>query len=454
MEKQRRCFYAKSGRRLLVLLFLLVLQNFCYSQNLKVVPAENQNIFVDKDIKLELFIPKVSSSQVQISTYPQNSAATLRTARKSDIYEENTGTLLELWYNFEKPGAHHLSDLVLLVKNRRYRIPVETLVVTEDPSSKLPRIVIKFDDGKTFYSDEVANGTELFDWGVGTKLNFTLYVQYAVQVLQIDWELPKNSILSKKKSYEITELKTRERNFSDDLVPVADFEWTVLTGGLEVLPKIVMVCISYKGYRNELILPEYKINFNIPSHTVQTAEQQIFDNAFDESFVNALEDKMVVIDYEHCKKLAQLRSLERHKIINHHKYVKQRADFENVLNLPSETKEFFDGFYFLALFFVLFFIFLLVVAIKNKIVVRQLASFILLGVSTAVFIYTAHLRVKKYAVSAGAVIYSIPEENAKVSSNIPEGNRMLVKAVSKPWVFIQTEQISGWCKEDSIIYIK
>ena len=53
-----------------------------------------------------------------------------------------------------------------------------------------------FEDGTTIYSDQTPPEKEMFSVELGQKINFTVNVQYAVQVLQMNWHIPENSIFS------------------------------------------------------------------------------------------------------------------------------------------------------------------------------------------------------------------------------------------------------------------
>jgi hypothetical protein len=54
----------------------------------------------------------------------------------------------------------------------------------------------------------------------------------------------------------------------------------------------------------------------------------------------------------------------------------------------------------------------------------------------------------------GGVLQSVPEESASSKFEITGGNRVLISERSGEWVFIEYGDISGWIKEEFIIFIK
>ena len=124
----------------------------------------------------------------------------------------------------------------VLINGRNYYIRVANVEIEENPENLNPRVVVVFKDGTQLYSDgfysskyysEKENkAISVFDAKIGQKLEFTVYLQYGVQLIQFDWELPKNSIFTQTEQFEITEIKYRENKFSKELSPVGCFECT------------------------------------------------------------------------------------------------------------------------------------------------------------------------------------------------------------------------------------
>ena len=154
MEKQRNKRLIKSCRRFLIILLALFSPILASAQNLsldqikalRITAEEGQNLYTKTDLKFTVTIPNVHSSQVQILSTEQKSDINFRTIRKSENYGEN-GTTIEIWYNFEKKGTYTLTPLSVLIQNRKRNISFETITVTDDPATMLPRIVIVFEDG-------------------------------------------------------------------------------------------------------------------------------------------------------------------------------------------------------------------------------------------------------------------------------------------------------------------
>ncbi len=141
------------------ILFLFCTASF-FAQT--IAPAENQKLYTKQDIKFELLIPNAHSSNVQILTPNLPYGVTLKTLRKSEQYGDVNGTLVELWFNFDKTGTYDLPRLSVLVQNRRKYFYFEEFTISENPANMLPKIVIKFDNGTIITSDDKNSRKALF----------------------------------------------------------------------------------------------------------------------------------------------------------------------------------------------------------------------------------------------------------------------------------------------------
>lgn len=464
MEKQRSKSITKSCRRLLIsgLIGLLFSTNL-FSQKLslseinqlRIVPAENQNLFTKTEIKLILSIPNLKPSQIQVLSNPVQSDVYFKTMKKSEDFETG-GTLIELWYNFDKAGTYQLEQLPVMIQNRQRYIKFSPLKIEDDPSKQNPRIVIEFENGTTIISDHGIYENPIFTYKIGQKINFTVNLQYATQLVQFTWDLPKDSIFKQTKTYEITEVKYREKKPSNELIPVASFEWTALTAGKQNIPKIKLVATGYNGYRNELLLPEAKINFT---------EEKLFsdnsdsDNFFTEAFSAEYSDKNTRSSFEitesDCEKLAKLYSKERNTIFTHHGNKKARQNFERSLSLPvNQNRDFSLGQLFGSILFLIGATIVLIISIREKKHLRILISSALILIATVPLLYAIIKGTEKYGICTGCTIYSIPEDNAEAFSEIGTGNKVQITETTDSWLYIQLGEAGGWCKKENIIIIK
>ena len=126
MEKQRIKSERISGRRLLIVLFLL--SSFpVFSQTLtsamirelRISPVENQQLQVNTDIKFETVIPYTLPSQIDLSMPEENDEMIFKTLRK---VEWGGGTKIEIWFLFTKTGTYTPKPLLIKIKNSRRQI--------------------------------------------------------------------------------------------------------------------------------------------------------------------------------------------------------------------------------------------------------------------------------------------------------------------------------------------
>lgn len=437
--------------KIAVLAGILLNANLAFSQT--IAPVSDQKLYTKQDLKFELLIPNSKPENIQIQTQTLPSGVSLRTLRKSEHYGEISGTLVELWYNFEKPGKYDLPRLTVLVQNRRRYFYYEPFTITENPANMLPRIVIEFENGTIIKSDDPIPSKPLFNSPVGKKINFKVNLQYATQLVQFTWDIPKDSIFTQTKTYEITEIKYREKNYTSDLIPVADFEWTALSKGLNAIPKIRLVTTAYNGYRNELLLSNFAINFvdAVSSNQDNSNLNSIFDSAFDVTNENQPQNKKDAISLEQCQEILRLRHGEKFNIFKSYEFRKERIALEESLDLPSEYEEYYAGFFVLSLILFTILLVFLIIFIKKRMSLMQIFTTVLLIFSiTAIIISTVRLS-KNYGISTGTDLYSIPEENINSTGEISAGNRVQILEKAGNWYFVELGSINGWTKADNIL---
>lgn len=463
MEKQRNSIKRKFCRRLLIFILTLFSTVPFFSQTLtleqvrklRIRPEDNQNLYTKSDLKFTVLIPKVRPSQIQVLTAEQGRDISFRSMRKIEDYDES-GTILEIWYNFEKKGLYHLTPLTVLIQDKRRTIEFEKITVTDDPAKMLPRIVIVFEDGTEIYSDEENFPVPLMTVPAGEKLKFTVNLQYATQLVQFNWDIPKNSIFTQTKEYEFTEVKYRERIYSHDLIPVADFEWTGLTEETEPFPKFKIKATGYNGYRNELILPEILISFTSEKTSPEKkAANDIFADAFysdnsDDSFSATVE-----ITNKDCKKLAELYTKEHYAFINYFSAKKTRTLFEKELGLPAAAAGLYPSItLYISILALLTSIILLIHALKHHHKIRILLYTTLTISAAALLFFALVKRTEHFGISSNCKIYSIPQTNAEAVSDIGAGSRVRILENTDKWLYVELGESGGWCKKENIFEIK
>ena len=459
MEKQRIKSAVKSCRRLLAFLLTSLCCANLFSQRLtasmiqelSITPVADQKLYAKEDLKFEVFIPYVKSNQVTIQSPAVQSNVSFKQIKKSDDFVNN-GVKLELWFNFQAKGDYALKPLSVIIQNRERKISFAPVQIVDNPADMLPRVVVEFSNGTILYSDEPA---QTFTATAGEVLHFTVYLQYAVQLIQFNFDIPKNSIFKQTKLYEITEIKYREKNYSDELIPVANFDWTGLVAGKSLMPPLKLQVTGYNGYRNEVIMPEVEVEFTAPEEKLaDEVENSIFDDAFDFGFEEADGAKKLEITEEVCKKLAQYRKDERNQLLNHRECRQKRLNFENELQLPVTSSEFFMGVYYFAIIVLIVLIIFLVSLIRKN---RRNAVVFVAALTICAIAFFTYSHVKKsenYGIFKGGKVTSIPEENAESFSELPAGNRVHIIEQAGKWYYVELGETGGWCLATDVIVIK
>ncbi len=472
MEKQRIITKYKSCRRLLILVFFCFLyttfsfsQTLSYSQinALRISPTENQSLFTKTDIKFEVIIPKTKPNQIFLTSTNQRSDITFKTMRKSEYYDndetsttKNSGTLLEIWYNFEKPGKYTLTPIQVTINGRKRSIKFTDITVTDDPSKQLPRIVIKFENGKTVYSDDGIYTKPIFNSFVGQKINLTVYLQYSSQLINFAYDIPQDAIFTKNQVYEINELRYREKIFSHELIPVASFEWTSLAKGEQKLPLIKITATSYSGSRHDMIMTEIPVFFtkNDSKHT-STVDEHFFDSAFTQTAATNDSNEIIPISTEICQELANLYSKERNSIFSQRRIKKQRMNFELEHNLPvNHSREYSLNLLIGSLLIFIGSLILLFFSISKKSPIKLIICITLVTFSLVACIFSIVKHFEKTAICTGCTIHSIPEENAEAKAEMGKGNKVRITEKAGNWYYIELGETGGWCYADNLIIIK
>ena len=463
MEKQRNQRFIKSGRRFLIILAALFCSAASFAQNitleqirqLRFVPDEGQNLYTKTDLKFTVTIPNVRASQVQVLAATQEHDITFRTIRKSEDYKQN-GTTIEVWYNFAKEGSYTPSPLPMMIQNRRRSISFEPVTVTVDPSTMNPRIVLAFEDGIKIYSDDLLGNSPVLKIPTGKKIKLTVNLQYATQLTQFNWDLPKDSIFTCIDEYEFTENRYRERVYSHTLIPVASFEWTGLIPGLQKIPTFRLNAIGYNGARIELKMPGFLIEFTESTEPEESAnEEDIFSAAFFQEEEQADSFGATLLTKEECQTLADYYTKEHNEFLLYPKARRNRINYEESCGLIVSPNPIFPSvLFYIAIIIILASIVFMIIAIKNKHKIRTLAFIILLVIGIAILIYCAVRKNERYGICTGCKIYSIPQSNAESVSEVSGGSRVRILEYTGKWYYIEVGETGGWCNTGDICIIK
>jgi hypothetical protein len=458
MEKQRKYPEQQSCRRLLkqflkgflvALLFAAGSQTL-YSQtltnalirDLRISPVQNQPHAVNTDIKFEVVIPYTLPSQIDVSMPEEPENVVFKTLRKVESGESGGGTKIELWFSFSKTGTYILSPLTVKIKNSRRQIPFMPVKIGINPKEQEPLCIIVTENGMNKNLTVAA----------GQTVKFRVCLQYAVQLVQFNWELPKDSIFVQGKTYEFTEIKQREKVVSDELIPVSDFEWTPLVTGTIDFPKFNIQAIAYNGDKVTVKLPAIKVNVVKARTKKSDNSSSYFSKAFETDFENGGEELVLILTAQEAEYIAELRSKERHSLFG--KARKERIAYEKMLGMPYSQKEFKIAWIYICVVITLALVVLLVIFLRKKRSIINIGIGIALVCMIVLVIYCAVCGKRKFAVSTGGQLCSIPEASASIKSELPVCNSVQVLDESGDWYLLRFGETEGWCTKESIIIIK
>ena len=449
MEKQRNKSIAKSFERLLIALLVFTVQPL-YSQSLtsaiirelRIVPAKEQQLCVNSEIKFEVIIPYTMPSQLEPSLPEETENVSFKTLRK---VESDGGTKIEIWFSFAKTGTYQLKPLVVKIKNSRRQLTFEPVTIGINPKEQQPVCVILSGNERNKNITVTA----------GQKIKFRVCLQYAVQLVRFSWDIPKDSLFVQGKLYDFAEIKQREKVITDDLIPVCDFEWTPLVPGRMDFPTFYITAVSYNGDKVDVDLPKISVNVLKAKGVTGNMEADYFGSAFESDFVseNKQADSELLTENprELAEKLAALRRQEQRSLSL--KARRQRMEYEEQLGLPSAQKEFKLFWLYLSIIFVAALTVVLIIFIRKKRNGLSIVCGAALVCAVILVIYCSVLGGRKYGIATGAQVLSIPEASATVKSDIPAGNRVQLLSASGNWYFIRFGETEGWCLKDGIILI-
>ncbi len=422
------------------------------NEEVHIIPDEGQSLITNTVIKFQALIQDVRPGQVEIEAPQETEDIVLKSLRRTEDFSEQGGTRVELSLSFKKSGVYEPEPLNVKVKGKTKKLPFEKFTIKPNPMELTPNLIISFKSGETVTSKDSAENTVIKNVRTGDKIYFRLNLQYAVQLVQYNWELPKNSIFTELKKYDITEIKTRDKVYSEELTPVADFEWIPLVEGKMEFPQFKLTATGYNGIKNNLVPPRLFINVLPARQTSDKIETTYFDDAFTVEAVTEDSASEIEITAAECQRIADLRSRERHSLS--FSITRERGEYEKSLKLPYEKKEFPVILLILAIVLVLAATFFLVVFIYRKMPL----SYIFMGVmEVCAIIFMIFCIVQssaRYGISKGCKIFSIPEVKAESKSEIPAGNRISITEETGDWIYVELGENGGWCKKEDVIEIR
>lgn len=237
MEKQRNNKNLRSVFGLLIFLFSAFSSSLSAQitpeqiRKLEIIPVDNQDFSVNKEIKYQLILSGISPLNVYIINPESEEKIIFKTLRRTG--DGNDGTKIELWYQFSETGDFAPEPLQLKIGNRLYQIPFVKIRITERFENKRPSVSLKFSNGKTVSQN---TNSSVLQTSVSKTVRFQIVIENAKDVKSIDYEIPKNSLFTKKTD--------------------TSFEWTPLKKGRLKVPEFKINVIANNGNKTEIRTPE------------------------------------------------------------------------------------------------------------------------------------------------------------------------------------------------------
>ena len=305
MEKCRNESKTKSCKRLLVfitMIFMSLSKIFSQYQNIDIPsaeiyfkPVENQNFYENEDINFELKLENLNPTEIELESNNLPENVKLRLFRKM----EQNGTLINVWLNFAQEGEFELEDFIFLLypnenslaNPNKLHVKFPKIIITKNLSIQEPEIHIIFDEKNTviFNKESSADLNQpeiIYQKKDDEKISFTIYAKYVYNILNFEYEIPKNAILTLTKEFEFTNYinQSEKVDYSEKLIPIASFEMISLQTGTIAFPKILLQLEDYQHQKKNITLENYAIEILQKSENSKEKETTMFDIAFEDIF--------------------------------------------------------------------------------------------------------------------------------------------------------------------------
>lgn len=408
MEKQRNYKNFRFIRRLLILLISLFPELLTAApknlaarfKSLEFVPIEDQDFTVGQDIKYQLNIPEITPLSVEVKTPPHEDDIIFKTFRRTG--NNNGGTKLEIWYEFEKPGEVAPSPLEVNISGTIVFIPFAKVFINEDRLSKLPQVVVKFPNKKAVTEN---SSVSLFNLPASEKIRFTVSVQNTKAVLGSDYQIPKDSLFTI-----VRDINLNDRN------PSYEFEWTPLKKGKTPLPRIKFTVTAFDGSKHDIYSPDAFVTI---TNSISKKTNQKSDRFFNDAFAE----------------LEQQDDSEE-----------ETDSLELILKKVHARRALY-----LKLLFISLAAIILAAIVLFLLKIKSPSPYLLLSVLLvlSMTIFTG-LSKKKTAVYTTGTVKSIPELKSGKTIQIQENSEVKILKDVHGWYCIQSGSITGWTLKENV----
>lgn len=440
MEKYRNKSGSEFSRRLLtffVFCFLLTplhgrfLTNKDF-ENLRFTPYQNENdtqdFYTSTDIRFEVIVPSVEPGEIEVASPDDIDNVSFRTLKRTQWdLEGEIGTKIEVWYSFSKRGIYNLPPLTVRVQGFKRSIQFEPVTIKLNPKDQSPIVILKFSNGQSFTSEEGFEKLSEMEFTAGKAVNFEVLFQYGVQLVNFHWDLPKDSIFTQTKAYDIIETKYKEKTNADEIIPVSAFEWIPLVPGEAAFPAISITLTSNNGYKGEIKIPAFSVAVAKNVHEEKVVENNLFDQAFEQVEQELVVVKEAELSQEDCEKIAAEKMKKRYLII---------------------------AFFYGSIVLVLTSLILFIIMLRKKNLFTNILTSLFMIFAITCFSLSIVESNKTYGVSKGCQLYSIPDELSEARSELSAGSYVEIKESSGDWFYVLLGESGGWCNKENVIQIK
>ena len=431
-------------------------------QRITIKPEQNV-FFTNQELKYVLEIPEIQPHFVQTQLQENMKEGVIFVSSRRMEYFTNdnqTGTRIEFWFTFKDAGIGTIPPLIVRINGRTYYLKFENVQIYENPKTIAPRLVVELDSTKTIYpsAENSKRRTETFNSAATKPIDVIVYVQYAVQIKQFGYEIPRDSIFEEVERYDMVSGKLRSNEFSQEKIPLARFKWTPLKDGKYSLPNIRAVATAYSGRNLELGLPECSVNVskNTNSEEVNKTDDDfsMFAYALSEPVDEEGLKEINVITEADYYKIAALRCDERRSFGPSPSIRKQRIAMEQKVGIPvSRDEPSIPLCHTLTILFVLFTAFSIVFFIFKKKLFAVIAACLAVTFGSLSLIMGV-LVLERHAVVKGGSISPIPENSALSSTAVTAGTCVRIKEETAQWYYIEYHENGGWIKKEELILVE
>lgn len=477
MEKLRKSGSERFSNRLLEKILRLFLVTFIFfsTSAFAITPAEiskitihpEQNVFfTNQELKYVLEIPGIAPHDVQ-TQLPENMKEGVNyiSSRRMEFFtnDSSTGTRIEFWFSFKDPGTGVIPPLIVRIQGRTYYLNFDKVQLYENPKTIAPRLIVELNSSRFVYpAIDNKKVKEVFNTPVTEPIEIKVYVQFAVQIKQFGFEIPKDSLFEELERYDMVTGKAKYSDFTQEIIPVARFRWTPLKEAKLTLPNIRAVVTAYSGRNLELGLPDCTVvvgkknsqSAAKDNENGTSSDNSIFSYALSEPVEEEVVNKVRVPVESDFYEIADLRSKERHSFgLSNNARTERKALEQSIGIVVSNDEPSVPFWQMIVVFLVLFIAGAIVFFIFKK---KMMALvFLCLSILFSFFtIFMGNRISEKHAIVKGGDISPVPENSALSSTAVTAGTCVRIMQETSDWYYIEYNENGGWMKKTDLIPIE